>query len=98
MKNNFQQSQAGQNMSIAALVVGIVSIIVAFIPCFYILAIIGGVLTMIFAAIGMSQAKSENASTALSKVGFIIGIIALLIAVFFTLIYGFIFALFMMWD
>jgi hypothetical protein len=53
---------------------------------------------MIFAAIGMSQAKSENASTTLSKVSLIIGIIALLLAVFFTLIYGFIFALFMMWD
>ncbi|MET3019333.1 hypothetical protein [Flavobacterium hydatis] len=85
-------------MSIAALVLGIVSIIFAFIPCINVLAVIGGVLAIIFSAIGMSQAKSNNASTTLSKVSFVIGIIALLLAVAFSLFYGFILGLLMMWD
>lgn len=98
MKNNLQQSQPGQSMSIAALVLGIVSIVIAFIPCLDILAVIGGVLAIIFSAIGLSQAKSENASTTLSRVSFIVGIVALIVSVVFTLIYGFILGLFMMWD
>jgi hypothetical protein len=85
-------------MSIAALVLGIVSIIVAFIPCIDLLAVIGGVLAIIFSAIGMSLAKSNNASTTLSKVSFVIGIIALLLAVAFSLFYGFILGLLMIWD
>ncbi|KFF15575.1 hypothetical protein IW20_13915 [Flavobacterium hydatis] len=98
MENNFRRSNAGQSMSIAALVLGIVSIIFAFIPCINVLAVIGGVLAIIFSAIGMSQAKSNNASTTLSKVSFVIGIIALLLAVAFSLFYGFILGLLMMWD
>ncbi|MCD0474942.1 hypothetical protein LPB87_11120 [Flavobacterium sp. EDS] len=95
MENNFQQSNVDQSMSIAALVIGIVSIIVAFIPCIDILAIIGGVLAIFFSAIGMSQAKSNNTSTTLSKVSFILGIIALLLAVVFSLFYSFILGLLM---
>ncbi len=98
MGNNFQQSKAGQSMSIVALVMGIVSMMVAFIPCIDVLAIIGGILAIIFSAIGMSQAKSNNASTTLSKVGFVVGVIALLLAVVFSLIYGFILGLLMIWD
>jgi lysylphosphatidylglycerol synthetase-like protein (DUF2156 family) len=76
MGNNSQQSNAGQGMGIAALVLGIVAVIAAFIPCFGFIAVIFGVLAIIFGAIGLSQAKRENAPTAMPKAGFILGIVA----------------------
>ncbi|MCV9929911.1 hypothetical protein OIU83_19785 [Flavobacterium sp. LS1R49] len=59
MENNFQQPNTGQNMSVAALIIGILSIMVAFIPCFGILGIIGGILAIVFVSIGLSQAKEQ---------------------------------------
>ena len=47
MENNLGSSNAGQGMGIAALVLGIVAAIAAFIPCFGLIAILFGVLTSI---------------------------------------------------
>ncbi|MDN3674026.1 DUF4190 domain-containing protein [Flavobacterium branchiarum] len=76
MENNLPTSNAGQGMSIAALVLGIVAVVAAFIPCFGLIAVLFGVLAIIFGAIGLSQAKKENAPTTMPIAGLILGIVA----------------------
>ncbi len=76
MENNSTNPNAGQGMGIAALVLGIVAVIAAFIPCLGLIAILFGVLAIIFGAVGFSQAKKENASLTMPRVGLILGIVA----------------------
>lgn len=87
MKDNLQRSNAGEGISIAAVVLGIISSIVAFIPCFDVLALIGAVLAIIFGTIGLSQAKKVNAPTTLPKIGLILGIAASLLSIMTLIIY-----------
>jgi hypothetical protein len=75
MEKNLQ-SNAGQGMGVAALILGIIGAIAAFIPCFGFIAIIFGVLAIVLGAIGISQAKKDNASTTMPKAGLILGIAA----------------------
>ncbi|KUJ60129.1 hypothetical protein AR687_19720 [Flavobacteriaceae bacterium CRH] len=73
MKINYQ-SDAGQGMGVAALILGIVGGIAAFLPCLGFVAVIMGVLSIVFGAIGISQAKKENASTTMPIAGLLVGI------------------------
>lgn len=86
MENSLQQTNAGQGMGIAALVLGIVAVIAAFIPCLGLIAVIFGVLAIIFGAVGLSQAKRENASTTMPKAGFVLGIVATAFVVIWVLL------------
>ncbi|OOV16309.1 DUF4190 domain-containing protein [Flavobacterium sp. LM4] len=85
MEKNLQ-SNAGQGMGVAALILGIIGTITAFIPCFGLIAIIFGVLAIVLGAIGMSQAKKENASTTMPKAGLILGIAATVFVIIWVLI------------
>jgi predicted membrane protein len=76
MENNLHSSNAGQGMGIASLIIGILAFITAFIPCFGLIAILLGVIAIIFGAIGYSQAKKGNASKSLPITGLIFGIVA----------------------
>jgi hypothetical protein len=98
MENNFQRSNAGQNMSIAALILGVLSIIISFLPCFNIFALLGGIIAIIFASVGLSQAKTENAPTSLAVISLFIGIIAVVISILFLFVGGLLMALLLMWN
>ena len=98
MENNYKQSNAGQSISIVALVSGVLSIIVSFIPCFNVFAVLGGILSVVFSVIGLAEAKKANASTALPKISLVLGIITLLFAIVCLFLFGFVIALFAMWD
>jgi hypothetical protein len=98
MENNLRRSNAGENFSIAALVLGIVSIIVAFVPCINVFAIITSLLTIIFAAIGFSKAKGADAPTSLSKTSLILGIVGLIFSIILVLFYGTIYAALALWN
>lgn len=87
MKEELRPSNKGEGMSIAALVLGIVSFIAAFIPCFDVFALIGGILAIIFGTIGLSQAKKAKAPTTLPQIGLILGIAALLVATMMLFIF-----------
>lgn len=98
MENNFQRSNAGQSMSIVALISAALSIIIAFIPCLNIFAVFGGIIAIIFASVGLSQAKAENAPTALANTGLFLGIIAVILSVIFVLVGGLLMGLLVMWN
>lgn len=87
MKDELQEGGKGEGVSIAALVLGIVSFIAAFIPCFNVFALIGGLLAIIFGSIGLSLAKKRSASVTLPRTGLILGIVSFLIAIVMLVIY-----------
>ena len=71
----------GHGMGVAALIMGIISIIVAFIPCVGLLAFFTAVAAIVLGAIGISQASNANAPKGLSVGGLITGAFALLISI-----------------
>ncbi len=69
---NDTTTNAGQGFGIAALVLGIVALITAPIPCIGLLALIPGVLGIIFAIIALVQARQENGAKALIIVALVL--------------------------
>jgi len=67
-------------MGIAALVTAIITFVLAVIPCVGLIAIIPGIISIILASVGLSQAARGNAPRGLLVAGLIIGIIASMIS------------------
>jgi thiol:disulfide interchange protein len=76
VKNN-----SGQNLGIAALITGIITFVLAVIPCVGLIAIIPGIIAIILAIVGLSQASQRNAPKGLLIAGLIIAVIASMISV-----------------
>ena len=72
---------SGQGLGVAALVLGVISFIVALIPCVGILAVFTAIVAIVLGAIGLSQASRNNSPKGLSIGGLILGVLALLVAV-----------------
>jgi hypothetical protein len=73
-------SNAGQNLGIAALITAIVTFVIAVIPCIGLVAIIPGIVAIILATVGLSQASRSNSPKGLLIAGLIIGVLATLIS------------------
>lgn len=71
---------SGQNLGIAALITGIVTFVIAVIPCVGIVAIIPGIIAIVLAGAGLSQASRQNSPKGILLAGLIIGIIAVMIS------------------
>ena len=69
------------NLGVAALITGIVTFVLAVIPCVGLIAIIPGIIAIILASVGLSQASGSNSPKGLLLAGLIIGVIASLISV-----------------
>lgn len=73
---------SGQGLGIAALIMGIISFVVAFIPCIGMLAIVTSVVAIVLGAIGLSQAsRSGSPHRGLNTGGLVVGVIALFVAI-----------------
>jgi hypothetical protein len=81
-----KKSNAGHGLGIAGLVLGILALIIAFIPCVGALALIPGIIAIILSAVGLSQANKVNASRGLIVAGLVISIIAVAVALIWTLL------------
>jgi hypothetical protein len=76
LKNN-----SGQNLGIAALITAIITFVLAVIPCIGLIAIIPGIIAIILASVGLSQAARNDAPRGILIAGLIIGIIASMISI-----------------
>jgi hypothetical protein len=74
------KSNSAQNLGIAALITGIITFVLAIIPCVGVVAIIPGIITIILASVGLSQASRQNSPKGILIAGLIIGIIAVMIS------------------
>lgn len=85
-KINMENSSANQNidlnkgLGIACLVLGIITVVFAFIPCLGIYAVFPGIITIILAALTISQAIKSNTPKDLAIAGLVCGIIGISIA------------------
>jgi hypothetical protein len=70
---------AGKGMGIAGMILGIVAIIVSFVPCFGFWAIVLAVVGLVLSVVSMSQAKKAGASKGMAIAGLICSILAIII-------------------
>jgi len=75
VKNN-----SGQNLGIAALITAVITFVLAVIPCVGLIAIIPGIIAIVLAAVGLSQAGRTDAPKGVLIAGLIIAIIASMIS------------------
>lgn len=73
-------STAGQVMGIIGIVLGVISLIVAFIPCVGVVAFIPGTLAVIFSIISIVQATKGYGSKGLGIGALIVSLVAILLA------------------
>ena len=69
----------GKNLGIAGMILGIIAIIVSFVPCFGWWAIVLAVVGLVLSAISMTQAKKAGASKGMAIAGLICSILAIII-------------------
>lgn len=74
-------NKTGSNLGIAALITAIITFVLAVIPCVGLIAIIPGIIAIVLASVGLSQAARNNSPRGVLVAGLIIGIIASLISV-----------------
>ncbi len=72
---------SGQGLGVAALVLGVISFIVALIPCVGLFAFFTAIVAIVLGAIGLSQASRSNSPKGLMFGGLILGVVALFIAI-----------------
>ena len=77
--NNYNR-QTGQTSGTIAIVLGVISLILAFTPCIGMFALIPGVITLIFSAISLTRASNTNSSKGLAIGGFGLALVSMLIA------------------
>ncbi|MGZ3900691.1 MAG: hypothetical protein ACXVNQ_09710 [Bacteroidia bacterium] len=70
---------AGKSMGIAGMILGIVAIIVSFVPCFGWWAVVLAVVGVVLSAISLTQANKAGASKGMAIAGLICSILAIVI-------------------
>ncbi|TAL59656.1 MAG: hypothetical protein EPN88_16985 [Bacteroidetes bacterium] len=73
-------NNTGQNLGIAALITAIITFVLAVIPCVGLIAMIPGIIAIILASVGLSQAARTNSPRGVLIAGLIIAIIAVMIS------------------
>ena len=74
------KTNSGQNLGIAALITGIITFVLAVIPCVGLIAFVPGIIAIILASVGLSQASRNNSPKGILLAGLIIGIVAIMIS------------------
>lgn len=74
------KTNSGQNLGTAALITGIITFVLAAIPCVGVVAIIPGIITIVLASVGLSQASRNNSPKGILLAALIIGIVAVMIS------------------
>ncbi len=75
-----EKTNSGQALGIAALITAIITFVIAVIPCIGVVAIIPGIIAVILASVGLSQASRNNSPRGVLVAALIIGIIAIMIS------------------
>ena len=71
---------AGQSLGIAALITAIITFVIAVIPCVGLIAMIPGIIAIVIASVGLSQASKSGSPKGVLIAGLVIAIIATLIS------------------
>lgn len=74
------RTNSSQNLGIAALITAIITFVLAVIPCVGLIAIIPGIIAVVLASVGLSQASRNNSPKGVLIAGLIIAIVAVMIS------------------
>lgn len=74
------RNNTGQSLGIAALVTAVITFVLAVIPCVGLIAIIPGIIAIVLASVGLSQASRNNSPRGVLLAGLIIAVIAAMIS------------------
>lgn len=72
--------QAGQTLGIASLITAIITFVLAVIPCVGLIAIIPGIIAIVLASVGLTQASRNSSPKGVLIAGLIIAIVATIIS------------------
>ena len=86
--NGERTTTEGQVMGVIGIVLGAVSMVVAFIPCIGVVALIPGVLAITFSIISITQANRGNGAKGLGIAALIVSILSVLLAVLWLMVIG----------
>lgn len=75
------RNNSAQNLGIAALITAIITFVLSVIPCVGLIAIIPGIIAIILASVGLSQASRNNAPKGVLIAALIIAILASMISI-----------------
>jgi len=70
------KSSAGQGLGIAGLIVGIIALVISFIPCLGMFALFPGVIALILSGIGVMIATKKNGAKGITIAALIISVLA----------------------
>ena len=73
-------------MGIASLILGIISLVFAWIPCVGVYALIPAILGLIFGIVGMVKSKKTGEGKGISIAGLVLNILAMTVAILWGLI------------
>lgn len=74
------KNSTGQSLGIAALITAVITFVLAVIPCVGLIAIIPGIIAIVLATVGLSQASRNESPRGVLLAGLIIGIVASMIS------------------
>lgn len=74
------KKNSGQNLGIAALITAIVTFVLAAIPCVGIIAAIPGIIAIVLASVGLSQASKNDSPRGILIAGLAIAVVACMIS------------------
>ncbi len=80
-----EKTTAGQGLGIAGLIFGILAIPLGIIPCTFIFGLVFGIIGIVFAAVGYTQAKKANGPEGLAIGALSVSIVGTCFALFWTL-------------
>ena len=83
-----RKTTEGQVMGIIGIVMGVISLIVAFIPCVGVVAFLPGGLAIIFSIISIVQATRGNGAKVLGIVSLIVSSLAILLAAAWLMVFS----------
>lgn len=82
------KTTAGQGFGIAGMVLGVLALVVAFIPCIGIIALVPGAIAILLSVIGLVQANQNNGAKGLIIAALVISILATGIAAIWGIVIG----------
>lgn len=83
-----EKKNSGQTLGIAALITAIITFVIAVIPCVGLIAIIPGIIAIVLASVGLTQASRTDSPRGVLIAGLVIGIVASVISMSQYLVAG----------
>jgi len=83
-----EKTTVGQGFGIASLILGIIALLIALIPCIGLFALIPGIVAIVLAIVGLSQASKANGAKGVIIAGLVVSILGTTIAAIWLIFFS----------